>query len=172
VHTGSFSPSVTDPLATPAWTRSGRAREVERAIAERRFEHALPIALELRDSYPREPLAELWLAAIYRGAGRPADEVQAWERFIAFGSAPAEACPGLAEALARKGDPMVPAYERCVRMDPSDPERLLDLAAALERAGQSAAARETYQRASDLDPDHPVVVRALERLGRERVDSK
>ena len=68
-----------------------RAREVERAIASGRFSAALPMALELRGTYPDEPLVELWLAAIYRGLDRPGDEAASWERFISLGSAPAEA---------------------------------------------------------------------------------
>ena len=144
-----------------------RAREVEQAIASARFSAALPVALELRETYPDEPLVELWLAAVYRGLDRPRDEAASWERFIVLGSAPAEACPGLADAYARAdGSRAVASYQRCVDMDPRDAERLIDLAMALERAGQGKEALEAWHRAGQLDPKHPAVARRLEQLSR------
>jgi tetratricopeptide (TPR) repeat protein len=146
---------------------SPRAREVEQAIASARFSAALPIALELRQAHPDEPLVELWLAAIYRGLDRHHDEAASWERFIALGSAPAEACPGLADAYARAdATRAVAAYQRCVDLDPRDPERLIDLAMALERAGRGQEAVEAWHRAGRLDPKHPAVARRLEHLTR------
>lgn len=138
-----------------------RAREVEAAIAAKRFADALPVALELQDAYPLEPVVSLWLTSIYRGLDRAPEEAAAWERFIALGSTPAEACPGLADAYARigKGEQGIRTYERCVALDPGEPERLVDLANAFERAGKLDKAVETYRRIADLDPNHPIVAR-------------
>ena len=145
---------------------SPRAREVELAIVENRFADALPIALELEAGYPGEPLTALWLAAIYRGLDRPNDEVRAWERFIALGSQPAEACPELAEARARVDGAALPAFERCAELDSRDPERLIDLGRAYEHAGRPDRALNAYRRAADLDPRHPLVSQSVERLSR------
>lgn len=148
---------------------SPAARQVEQAIAAERFNDALPIALELEASYPGEPLSAYWLALIYEGLGRSADEAAAWERFITLGGAPEEACPGLAEAHARAGgaDAALGAYQRCARLDARDPERLVDLGEALERARKPADALDAYRRAASLDSKHPVIARRIERLSRE-----
>ena len=50
-----------------------RAREVEQAIAAKRFTAALSMALELRATFPNEPLVQLWLTEVYRGLDRPRD---------------------------------------------------------------------------------------------------
>jgi tetratricopeptide (TPR) repeat protein len=150
---------------------SPRAREVEHAIAAERHADALPLALELEASYPREPLVAYWLALIYQGLGRGADEVAAWERFITLGAAPEEACPGLADARARHAgvdaEQGLRAYERCAELDPRDPERLIDLGDALDRARRRSDALDAYRRAAGLDPTHPVVRRRIDRVSRE-----
>jgi Flp pilus assembly protein TadD len=141
------------------------AREIEAAIAETRFADALPLVLELRVRHPHEPVIALWLAAVYKGLGRPAEEAEAWERFIASGLQGAEGCPELAEAYARVGaEPGLRAYQRCVQLDPEDAERQVDLGRALERAGRTAEAQAAYRRAAALDPHHPLAVDRLERV--------
>jgi tetratricopeptide (TPR) repeat protein len=147
------------------------AREIENAIAERRFTDALPLALEVGDAHPSSPLIALWLAAIYEGLGRPAEEAAAWERFITSGMEEAEACPGLAEAYARVDEEQgLRAFERCARLDPEDPERRIDLAAAFERMGRPQDALQAYRDAARLDPNHPIAVRGVERLNAKAGD--
>jgi tetratricopeptide (TPR) repeat protein len=145
---------------------SPQAREVERSLADQRYEQALPLAKELQTKYPNEPLIELWLAAIYRGMQRYADEAQAWERFIEIGSAPDEACPGLANAYAmsKPNQPDLAAHERCTTLDARDPERLLDYGVALELAGKRDEALAVFRRAAELDPSHPAPGRFIDAL--------
>ena len=57
------------------------ARFIERAIGERRFGDALPVALDLRRAHVREPLVAYWLATIYQGLDRAADARSAWDDF-------------------------------------------------------------------------------------------
>ena len=57
------------------------ARFIERAIGERRFGDALPVALDLRRAHDREPLVAYWLATVYQGLGRAADARAAWDDF-------------------------------------------------------------------------------------------
>lgn len=145
-----------------------QAREIERALADKQYERALPLANELRTLHPDEPLVELWLALTYHGLHRFADEARAWERFIEIGSAPEEACPwmALANELANPGKPeiVIEALERCTTMDRRDPERLADLGIALALAGKTEEALAVYRRAAEMDPRHPVIARQVERL--------
>ena len=64
------------------------SRFVERAIGERRFGDALPVALQLRHAHGGEPLVAYWLATIYRGLGRPADARAAWDDFRRLSGSP------------------------------------------------------------------------------------
>jgi cytochrome c-type biogenesis protein CcmH/NrfG len=87
-------------------------------------------------------------------------------RFIETGAAPAEACPWIAEAYARSGEGErgLTAYERCAKLDPNDPERLLDLGDAFARAGRASDALAAYRQAATLDARHPVIAKRIERL--------
>jgi tetratricopeptide (TPR) repeat protein len=148
-----------DPLAP-------QAREIERSLAYGRFQQALPLAKELQALHPEEPLIDLWLARIYHGMRLFADEAKAWERFIEIGGAPEEACPWLAYAYARsKPDQQdLAAQERCVALDPRDPERLVDLGLAFEQAGKRSEALAAYKRAAELESRHRFVAQRIERL--------
>jgi tetratricopeptide (TPR) repeat protein len=147
---------------------SPQAREVERSLADHQYAQALTLATELKTKYPNEPLIELWLTEIYRGTQRYADEAQAWERFIEMGSAPDEACPGLANAYAmsKPNQLDLAAHERCTRLDPRDPERLIDYGLALGLAGKKDEALTVFRRAAELDPHHPVPGRFIDALSR------
>jgi tetratricopeptide (TPR) repeat protein len=147
---------------------SPQAREIERSLADQRFEQALPLAKELQTKYPSEPLIELWLADIYRGLQRYADEAQAWERFIEVGSAPEEACPGLANAYAMSKPNQLDlgAHERCTKLDPRDPEHVIDYGIALGLAGKKDEALAVFKRAAELDPGHPAPARFIDALSR------
>jgi Flp pilus assembly protein TadD len=160
-RSGSF-----DPL-------SPRGRQVEQGIETGQFAEALPVALDLQRASPREPLLAYWLAEIYRGLDRAGDEAQAWESYVALAVAPEAACPALGEAYARLGEhtTSLRAYERCAAWEPENPERLIDLAAALERQGHANVAADAYRRAAALDPSNPRVgsrIQALDRAGHAR----
>jgi tetratricopeptide (TPR) repeat protein len=147
---------------------SPQAREVERSLADHEYGQALTLANELKTKYPNEPLIELWLTEIYRGTERYADEAQAWERFIEIGSAPDEACPGLANAYAmsKPDQPDLAAHERCTELDSRDPERLVDYGHALALAGKRDEALAVFRRAAELDPRHPAIATQIDRLSR------
>jgi tetratricopeptide (TPR) repeat protein len=143
-----------------------QAREIERALADKQYERALPLAKELQSLHPHEPLIELWMTLIYEGLHRGDEEKKAWERFIEFGSAPEEACPGMAFARspADQTPPDFEAFERCARLDPRDPQRLIDFADALRGSGKPDEALAVYRRAADMDPRNPLIVQRIERL--------
>jgi tetratricopeptide (TPR) repeat protein len=145
---------------------SPHGRQVEEWIETKRFADALPVALDLARANPGEPQVEFWLGEIYRGLDRPADEVNAWERFVAGSSMPAAACPALAKAYERahKDREAVDAYERCARFAPDDAERLLDLGDALAARQRADEALAAYQRASKLDETDERPRRRIQRL--------
>jgi tetratricopeptide (TPR) repeat protein len=151
-----------DPLA-PA------PREVEHAIAVGRFADALPMALDLQQTYPDDPLVSQWLGRVYRGLDQRAKETSAWERFVEQSSEPVEACPAIAQAYEALDDRerALLWFKRCVDYGPDDPERLADLAAAWERAGDRGQALDGYRRASRLDPGDPALLGQVTRLSSE-----
>jgi tetratricopeptide (TPR) repeat protein len=134
-----------------------RGREVERAIEERRFAEALPIALDLRHAHDADPVIAHWLAEIYRGLGRSADESQSWERVLALTRLADAACPDLPESYARAGDRVraLDAYERCAAAAPDDPERWFDLGVAYTSESRPLDAANAYAKSRALDPSNP-----------------
>lgn len=143
-----------------------RPRSVEQAMSERRFSDALPVTLELHEAYPGDPLTDYWLATIYQGLDRPADEVTAWTRYISASSTPAVACPALPLAYERLGqhEQSLLTYEHCAEYDPRDPQKLIDLAAAWEKDQNREAALTVYRRAALLDPSDPLISRHIRAL--------
>jgi tetratricopeptide (TPR) repeat protein len=141
-------------------------RSVEQAIGERRFADALPVALELQRTHEDEPLVAYWLATIFHGLDRPRDEVAAWETYIRLSSAPAEACPAIADAYQRLGDRAraLELYRRCVDYDPREPDRLVDLGAACERERKFDQALVAYRSAARLDPHNPMLARRIDQI--------
>jgi len=136
-----------------------RPRVVSQLIAARQFAEALPLAVELRQSYPDEPEIVYWLAAIHHGLSAWRDEAAAWEDYIRVSATPEAACPALPEAYARLGDvsKTLAAYERCRALDPQNPDRLFDLAIAYERSGRGSDAIPLYRQAAALDPHDPAL---------------
>jgi len=139
------------------------ARAIEHRIGEGRFAEALPLAIDLRRIYPREPQIALWIARIHHGLNDAAHEAAAWEAYVGLSPAPAEACPALPEAYARsgRGAEALPAYERCTAWDRDDAEVLIDLGDAYLRANRARDARVQYERARQLDPANPIVTSRL-----------
>ena len=146
------------------------ARQIEQAIAERRFDEAKQLATQLSGRYGSagDHLVDYWFALIAHGLQQPRDEAAAWERFIGPGAGPAgaEACPAMADAYARfEASPkIVAAYARCAALDSGNPERLIDLSDAYARAGWTADALDALHKAAALDPENPVIGRRTQQL--------
>jgi len=139
-----------DPLAP-------RGREVERAIAERQFERALPIARELQVAHPAEPVVAFWLAEVLHGLNQFADEASQWERVRQLTNHPDAVCPAIAEAYAHAGDDerALDRYEQCATDAAADAERWFDLAQAYAARGRAVDATRAYERSRALDPTNP-----------------
>jgi tetratricopeptide (TPR) repeat protein len=143
-----------------------RPRLVEQLIVAKQYAKALPLAQELRVSFPNEPQIASELATIFRGLNDSEAEASAWEDYLRASGAPAVTCPALPEAYRRAGDPQqaLKSYERCLALDPQNADRMFDLADAYERAGRSSEALELYRRAAGLDPFNPVVTSRIASL--------
>jgi Flp pilus assembly protein TadD len=134
-----------------------RGRQVESDLAQGRFEDALPIALALEAAYPSESVIPRWLADIYHGLGRDADEARALERVLALTADAEAACPDLPIAYGQAAQPQdaLAAYERCANLAPDNAERWLDLGAAYTSAGRDASAERAYETSRAIDPSNP-----------------
>jgi tetratricopeptide (TPR) repeat protein len=145
-----------------------QSRSVERAIEERRFADALPVALELQQAHDDEPLVAYWLATIFHGLNRPRDEVAAWETYVRLSSTPADACPAIADAYESLGDRAgsLAQHQRCVGYEPREPDHLVDLGEAWERDQQIEQALATYRSAVLLDPLNASLVRRIDEISR------
>jgi predicted Zn-dependent protease len=134
-----------------------RGREVERAIEEKRFADALPIARELQSAHGADPVIAFWVAEILGGLGQSAEEAQAWERVLSLTGKADAACPALPDAYAKSGERgrALDAYERCARAAPDDPERWLDLGSAYAAEGRHVDAERAYAESRFLDPSNP-----------------
>jgi len=97
-----------DPLAPQPST-------VESLIVAGRFADALPLATQLKASYPKEPLVSYWLARINAGLNHPIEEAEAWEAFVRVSLQPTDACPAWPDAYRRAGrlEASRAAAERC-----------------------------------------------------------
>src|SRR5262249_6786290 len=143
-----------------------RPHEVERFIVAKEYAAALPLALELRRSFPDEPQLMYWTAVIQQGLNDWSAEAKAWEEYVRASPTPEEACPALPEAYSHLGaaSQALTAYERCSRFTPSDPDRLIDLANAYEGSERVTEAIALYRQAAALDPFNPVLTSRLSTL--------
>jgi tetratricopeptide (TPR) repeat protein len=147
-----------------------RSRLVEQLIVARQYAKALPLAQDLRVSFPNEPQIVSELAAIFHGLNDSAAEAAAWEDYLRLSGAPAVACPALPDAYRRAGHlgQAVTSYERCLALEPENADRLFDLADAYERAERISEAIALYWRAAASDPFNPIVTTRIARLTRAR----
>ena len=104
--------------------------------------------MTLHDAHPANLVYLEQLATIYGGLGRPREEAEAWESFVASSPTPQEACPDIGDAYFRLGlvDASMDAFERCLAFDPSDPDAIFHLARGHERRGELPRARALYER--------------------------
>ena len=143
-----------------------RPRLVEQLIVAKQYAEALPLAQELRASFPNEPQIVSELATIFRGLNESQAEAAAWEDYLRASGSPEVACPSLPDAYRSAGDlkQALRSFERCLEFDPENADRLFDLADAYERSERSSEALDLYRRAAALDPFNPVVTTRIASL--------
>ncbi len=143
------------------------ARAVEQRVEEQRFSEALPLATDLRRTYPREPQLAYWLARIQQGLHDTPREIEAWEDYVRLSTDPADACSALPDAYDRIGraSDALRAYQHCASLDSSDSDRLIDLGDAYARNGRARDALREFERAQALDSGNPFLA---DRMRRQR----
>ena len=157
-------------LAIFGWTLTPRVLpvkagddETEKALAlsreafdKRNWEGALAPTAMLVDRFPNQQVFAERLAKIYAGLDKAADEASAWERFLRVSPTPQDACPAVAEAYWRAGDPekSLDASVRCRDFDPLSGELNYFLGRAYERANRPADAKAAYLKALEVEPPH------------------
>ncbi|MBI5597469.1 MAG: tetratricopeptide repeat protein [Elusimicrobia bacterium] len=97
---------------------------------------------------PDNPLYRRHEAAVLFAAGDFAGAAAAAERFIRSAPEPTQACPLIANAYRRMGDParFLDALRRCLAFDPHNAENAFNFAQGLEDSGRLAEAADLYAR--------------------------
>lgn len=156
-------------------TATGMAADVAKGlVAEARasmsrgdYAKALEPARKLHDAYPSSHIYVEQLATTYHHLKRPVEEAALWEEYLLKAPHPGGACPHLGFAYRAQGkeDKAIDAFERCLALDPDDPDSILYLALANERAGRAEKAAELYKRGLTLAPEYADLRLGLARIG-------
>lgn len=135
-----------------------RALQEESSVMRRygNWERALPLTLKLHEAYPESHIYIGQLAEIYDHLGRYREEAGMWEKFIERAPRPIEGCPQIGESYDKQRLPKdaLKAYEKCLAIDPTDPDQVFYLARALEKDGQIDRAAALYARGVELSPNY------------------
>ncbi|MEZ5291283.1 MAG: tetratricopeptide repeat protein [Vicinamibacterales bacterium] len=136
------------------------------AIQAERWDDALTATLQLVARTER-PAYVARLAEVYGHMHRPADEIAAWERFMAIAPEPARACPMIGRAYRGLGEfeHAVDAFARCLASEPDNVTLVYFLGLGHEWAGQLPEARVIYERAIAMAPpgyDYEVSIARLD----------
>jgi tetratricopeptide (TPR) repeat protein len=127
-------------------------------IAQHRYADALKPTLILSRAYPDNAIYLEQLAEIYDQVGRYDEEARYWEKYMNHAPVPIEACPHIGQAYWKQGDKgevqAISAYQRCLNLDPRNPDSYFYLAHALEMSGQPAQAADQYQKGLAITPDY------------------
>ncbi|PIR19127.1 MAG: hypothetical protein COV48_03715, partial [Elusimicrobia bacterium CG11_big_fil_rev_8_21_14_0_20_64_6] len=163
---GTRRPSLSPERAAVLWDAALVARN------EGRSQEILAPVRRLLASYPRDG-RYLELEAMSLGSlGDRRGEAQAWEQYLAWSPAPAEACPRLGRAYERLGnDPAaLDAHRRCLALDPQKADLRLNYARALVSAGRNDEAEPIYESVLRDYPDYLDAALFLGRLKLNRGD--
>ena len=133
------------------------------AFSAGRYAEALEPTERLSSQFPSQALYFDRLARIQRELGRPRDEARALEGVFRASPTPEDACPMLAVAYEKIPDPAgaLDAYERCVEVDPKNPDMLLFMGRAYNGAGRAEEARQVLERAVAIAPEYPDIYLVL-----------
>ena len=142
------------------------AARVKALIAAGRYKDALGPAKTLVAAYPDSGIYLDRLATVYHFLGMPREEAAQWERFMSVDPTPEEACAHLDHAYASLHDrgSQRQAAERCLALDPRNPDFLATLGRWHEMAGEFKEAADLYERGARLAPQDSDVVIGLGRV--------
>ncbi len=123
-------------------------------LREGKYDQAVVPARQLADAFPQNPIYQETLAILYGRLKDYRQESRRWEQVVRFSPLPLEYCPQLAASYRKQGlvAEMRDACERCLKLDPDNPEMLCLLGVAEESAHRFGRAQEVYRRALQADP--------------------
>jgi tetratricopeptide (TPR) repeat protein len=152
-----LEPEPSASLPDQAETETRRLADLAKKLLRQDLHaEALAPTLKLHEKYPGNHIYIWDLATIYNRLGRPADEARSWEEYLQAAPTPIQACPALPRAYEKQNltDKAFDAYERCLALDPKDPDAIFFLALACERRGKGERARALYARGLALAPEY------------------
>jgi len=147
-----------------------KARELqeESAVMQRygNWTKALPLTLKLHEAYPESHIYIGQLADIYDHLGRFREEAEMWEAFLERAPRPIEGCPQIGQSYEKQGLPKqaMKAFERCLAIEPTDPDQVFYLARSVEKDGQIDRAAALYARGVELSPNYSDLAVGLARV--------
>jgi tetratricopeptide (TPR) repeat protein len=123
-------------------------------LREGRYDQALVPARQLADAFPQNPIYQETLAILYGRLKDYKQESRCWEQVVRFSPLPLEYCPQLAASYRKQGliAETRDACDRCLKLDPDNPEMLCLLGVTEESAHRFGRAQEIYRRALQADP--------------------
>lgn len=151
---------------TDAEALRGLAARSQEAYLAGRWNEALEPTLALHEAYPENHVYLGRLAQIYQEIGRPEDEARTWEEYLVVAPIPSEACPQLGRAYWKQGatGKAIDAFERCLRLDPEDPDAIFFMAWGYEHVGDVARAFALYEKGHAQSPGYDDMTLGLARI--------
>jgi len=121
-----------------------------------KWDRALAPTLQLHNAYPENHIYIGHLAEIYDHLGRFKDEAAMWEQYMVHAPLPIEACPQIGQAYQKLDmeKQAIGAFERCLAIEPNNPDSIFFLARALELSGDLSRAETVYERGVALSPKY------------------
>lgn len=140
--------------------------ESRRLMREGALSEALTITRRLHRAFPDSHTHLFQIATLESQVGTPLATAEAWQEYLDLSPTPLEACPAIGHAwqAAGRSDRALAALEFCLSIDPENPDSLLYLALARERAGQLEGAETLYRTGIQVSPSYPDHVIGLARV--------
>jgi tetratricopeptide (TPR) repeat protein len=127
-------------------------------IAEGNYREALQPSLLLFAAYEENHIYIEQVAEIYEHLGDYQHAAQYWEKYLDHAPRPETGCPQIGDDYWKQGEAGEPkaiaAYERCLKLDPTNPDAIFYLAHALEKSGELDRAASVYQQGIKTSPQY------------------
>lgn len=143
--------------STGSDARASQMTEIRKLIQSGDYQHAFAPAQTLYNDHPQNQIFIEQLAGIDGHLGRYRDEANLWEQYLLYSPTPIEGCPriGLAYSHENRNDLAIDALQRCLKIEPDNPDVLFYLANTYEREGQREKANEVYVTGLKSAPNDP-----------------
>ena len=145
------------PVLTAEQSKALLARS-KSLIGEGNYREALQPSLLLYGAYPENHIYIEQVAEIYEHLGDYAHAAQYWEKYLDHAPRPETGCPQIGDDYWKQGEAgeqkAIAAYERCVKLDPTNPDAVFYLAHALEKSDDLDRAASVYQQGIKMSPNY------------------